>query len=109
VRELEETHPKYVRIEGVNIGYYIEVPKNKDKAQQIVELYGGRVVLKPPQFEDITPDDAIICVVDIGLFEAAGFAYNQRELHAFTIPDGRSRVWVIMSRKKACELTGYED
>lgn len=90
------------------MGYYIEVPKNKGKAQQIVELYGGRIALNPPQFEDITPDDAIICVVDNGPFEAAGFAYNQEELHVFSIPDGRPRTWVIMNRKKACELTGYE-
>lgn len=29
------------------MGYYIEVPKDKGKAQQIVELYGGRIVFSP--------------------------------------------------------------
>ena len=29
------------------MGYYIEVPKSKGKAQQIVELYGGRIVYPP--------------------------------------------------------------
>lgn len=91
------------------MGYYIEVPKNKDKAQQIVELYGGRIVFSPPLFEDIAPDEAIICVVDNGPYEAAGFCYNQAELYAFTHMDGRRRVWVIMGRQKACELTGYEE
>jgi len=91
------------------MGYYIEVPKSKDKAQQIVELYGGRIVFSPPSFEDITPDDAIICVVDNGPYEAAAFCYNQDELYAFTHKDGRPRTWVIMNRQKACELTGYEE
>jgi len=91
------------------VGYYIEVPKNKGKAQQIVELYGGRIVLNPPLFEDIEPGEAIICVVDNGPYEAAGFCYNQDELYAFTHMDGRRRVWVVMNRQKVCELTGYEE
>ncbi len=57
------------------MGYYIEVPKSKDKA--------------------------IICVVDNGPFEAAGFAYSQRELDFFSIPDGRPRTWVVMDRKRS--------
>ncbi len=91
------------------MGYYIEVPEDKGKAQQIVELYGGRIVPSPPSFEDITPDEAIICVVDNGHYEAAGFAFNQRELHAFSFYERRPRTWVIMNRQKACELTGYEN
>ena len=91
------------------MGYYIEVPENKGKAQQIVELYGGRIVLSPPLFEDIAPDEAIICVVDNGPFEAAAFCYNQDELYAFTHMDGRRRVWVVMDRRRACDLTGYEE
>lgn len=89
------------------MGYYIEVPENKDKAQQIVELHGGRIVSGPPSFEDITPEEAIICVVDNGPFEAAGFAYNQAELLVFSHHDGRPKTWVIMNRQIACELTGY--
>ncbi len=90
------------------MGYYIEVPKNKGKAQQIVELYGGRIVFIPPTFEDISPDEAIICVVDNGPFEAAAFCYNQGELLEFTSYEGRPKTWVIMSHEKACELTGYK-
>ncbi|GAH39307.1 unnamed protein product [marine sediment metagenome] len=91
------------------MGYYIEVPRNKGKAQQIVELYGGRITPSPPSFEDITPEEAIICVVDNGPFEAAGLAFNQEELNVFSHMDGRLRTWVIMNRQKAYELTGYEE
>ena len=90
------------------MGYYIEVPEPEGKAQQIVDLYGGKIISIPPSFEDITPGKAIICVMDNGPWEAAGFAYNQRELEAFSSYDGRPRTWVIMDRKKACELTGFD-
>lgn len=91
------------------MGYYIEVPENHNKAQQIVDLYGGRISPTTPTFEDITPDEAIICVMDNGPFEAAGFAFSQAELSEFSTDDGRPKEWVIMSRKKACELTGYKE
>lgn len=91
------------------MGYYIEVPSNKGKAQQIVELYGGRIAFNPPLFEDISPDEAIICVVDNGLFEAAAYCYNQEELNEFSFNDGRPRMWVIMNLQKARKLTGFEE
>jgi len=93
------------------MGYYIEVPNKKGKAQQIVELHGGRIVAGVPSFKDISPDEAIICVLDNGAWEAAGFAYDEKELEEFAAPDffghQRPREWLIMSREKACELTGY--
>lgn len=95
--------------EATGMGYYIQVPKNKDKAKQIVSLHGGRIAPTPPCFEDIAEGEAIICVVDNGHFEAAGFCYNQAELTRFSYFDGRPRTWVIMDRAKACELTGYND
>ena len=90
------------------MGYYIEVPKNKGKAQQIVDLYGARIVNQRPTFTDLKEDEAIICVVDNGPFEAAAFAFNHQELMEFARPDGRPKIWLIMDRAKACELTGYQ-
>ena len=89
------------------MGYYIQTPHNKGKAKYIAEKYGGTIVDTPPSFENISPDKAIICVVDNGGFEAAGFCFSQSELHDFSYFDGRPRTWVIIDRKKACELTGY--
>ncbi len=93
------------------MGYYIEGTEDKGKARQILDLYGGRVVSGVPSFKDLKPDEAIICVLDNGSFEAAGFAYDERELAVFAAPDRlgpqRPRTWLIMDRKKACELTGY--
>lgn len=90
------------------MGFYIEVPKNKGKAQQIVELYGGRIVHYAPTFDDITASDAIICVVDNGGYEAACFCYDKGELQRiWSGIRGRPATWVIMDRAKACELTDY--
>lgn len=89
------------------MGYYIEVPHNKGKAQQLVELYGAEILSKAPEFWVKGPKQAIICVVDNGPFEAAGFCFSRRELEDFKVPDGRPRTWLLMDRKKACELTGY--
>ena len=89
------------------MGFYIQVPQHKGKAQQIVELYEGRIIPCPNRFEDIPSNEAIICVVDNDLFEAAAFCYNQDEFRVFSSPDRRPIVWVVIDRKKACELSGY--
>ena len=94
------------------MGYYIEVPENKGKAQQIAELHGALILDKQPPFAAVAveaPEKAIICVVDNGMFEAAGFAYDEMEFNVFARPDGRPKTWLIMDRNLACKLTGYEE
>lgn len=95
------------------MGFYIEVPQRFNKAEQIIKLYGGRILDKAPNFEDASPDEAIICVFHNQNFDAAGFAYNPRELEYFKQPDkyqpNRKRTWLIINRKKACLLTGYTE
>jgi hypothetical protein len=91
------------------MGYYIQVPKNHNKAKQIVELYGGEILSKVPVWEELKSEEAAICVMDNIEFEAAGFAYSKRELEEFSNPkDNRPKIWVIMDRKKAEELTDFE-
>ena len=91
------------------MGYYIEVPQNKGKAQQIVELYGAKIIPKPLGYWQADPKEAFICVVDNGLFEAAAFIFNEKEMADFKYPDGRPRTWLIMDRRKVCKLTGFND
>ncbi len=38
----------------------------------------------------------MICVVDNGLFAAAGWAYNEDEWKAFNYPCGRRKQWFVM-------------
>ena len=91
------------------MGYYIEVPKNHNKAKQIVEMYGGEILSKVPVWEELKSEEAAICVIDNIDFEAAGFAYSKQELKEFSDPrDNRFKTWVIMDRKKAEELTHFK-
>ena len=89
------------------MGYYIEVPRSKGKAQQIEDLYGGMILPKIPDYANIPESKALICIVDNGMFEAAGFVYNEQEYNAFAYPDGRPRTWLIMDRETAEKLSGF--
>ena len=109
------------------MGYYVEVPRNKGKADEILagELmvpasgdpsnpldqfdpsnewkyteggYRAMEVPCPAQFSDIPEDAALIVVCDNGWMEAAGFAYDEREFRAMTDPsDPRPRRYLLMS------------
>ena len=117
------------------MGYYIELPIKKGKAEQLVKLYGARIIPSAPSLKDVKPDEAVICVVDNFNWEAAGFAYDEAELNAFKAPDvlqgaslvadtavtavtavidlnpirQRPRTWLLMDRKVACKLTGFNE
>ena len=90
------------------MGYYIEVPENKGKAQQLVDLHGARILDKKPTFHEVASDKAIICVLDNGPFEAAGYAFSEMELEDFAFPDGRPKTWLVMDKALTLKLTGYK-
>lgn len=92
------------------MGYYIQVPKNTGKADQLVALHGASFLESDPVWSDVPEDKALICVVDNGPFEAAGLCYSADELEAFVMPDTgsqRPRTWLLMDKTKAHELAGY--
>lgn len=91
------------------MGYYIQTPENHGKADYLVREHGAEVVDDVPAWSD---DYAIVCVVDNGAFEAAGYAFSPRELMAFAAQDRggyqRPRTWLKMDKAKAQELSGYK-
>jgi len=89
------------------VGYYIEVPVSKGKAKQLEVIYGATALPEAPKTWQ--KDPAIICVVDNGSFEAAGFCYSPQELEEFKRDDGRPRTWLLLDYKLACKLTGYKE
>lgn len=91
------------------MGYYIQTKGSKGKAGDIAAAHSGLVLDRAPDSYDSVPADmAIICVVDNGPFEAAGFCSNKAEFEQFAgMADGRPRTWVLMDRQKAEELSGY--
>lgn len=90
------------------MGYYIEVEKNLDKASQIMGKYGATQIDKPTKFSDIPNDRALICVVNNGMFEAAGYCYDSQEYSEFSDPsDNRPKQWLLMDLELAKKLTNF--
>jgi len=93
------------------MGDYIETPKDWDKVEQIIELYGAKWTPVPNSWEDIPEGKALIIVVNNGHFDAALFVSTRRE-YARCVPerrgDLRHRTFLLMDRAKAEELTGWK-
>ncbi len=90
------------------MGCYIETPSNHKKAIHIISEHGARSVTQEEAAEAMERGEGVICVVDNGIFEAAGFCFNAREFEAFTEPhDTRPRTFLVMDRAKAEELSGF--
>jgi hypothetical protein len=88
------------------MGYYIQTDALTDKANYIVNNFEGELVSKPEKFVDVPKDKALIVVVSNGLFEAAGFVYNEREFLDFVTKNtNRHREYILMPYMKAVELT----
>ena len=91
------------------MGYYIELPECLHKADQLVKLHKAEIIPRPAVFSDIPKDKALICVLQNGLFDAAGLAYDEREFMVFSETyTGRIRDWLFMDKKSAHELAGYK-
>lgn len=89
------------------MGYYIDVNSNgvrlpaRNKADYLitdggVELKGSSIKFQPN----------LVCVIENGPFDAAGFCYNQEEFEVFNYSkDFRPKRWIVYP--KAAELSGY--
>jgi hypothetical protein len=93
------------------MGYYVEVPENLNKAEQLKELYEAEILDTCPEWADIPDDKALICVVSNYTFEAAGLVDSERKYKAFqsSIEDDRPRKWCLMDRTLAEQLSGYKE
>ena len=81
-----------------------------NKAGDIVSKHGAIRISKLEATKWITDSDkAVIVVVCNGAFEAAGFAFDKKELLAFSdeVNDPRPRSYLVMDRERAKALTGY--
>lgn len=88
------------------MGFYIEVPSATNKAGQLMKLYGAdNIGLPPKKLSDIPKNKVLICVVQNGLFDAAGICYSEDELNEFKeTRTGRKRTWLTMDVEKVAEL-----
>ena len=92
------------------MGYYIETKHPLNKASQIVCQHKGEIVPKPLNFDNIPEDKALIVVVQNGMFDAAGYAFDEREFKSFTQPsDLRPKTFILLDKEIANKLTGYKE
>lgn len=91
------------------MGYYLQTPETHGKAEYIIKVHGAKRVSQEEAAAAMTdPDVAVVAVKDNGMFEAAGFAYDQREWEAFTLPDDpRPTIFLTMGRALAERETNF--
>ncbi|MDD5649012.1 MAG: hypothetical protein PHF86_01100 [Candidatus Nanoarchaeia archaeon] len=87
------------------MGYYInETTKGEtlDPQGKIKDLLEDGAKIVKAEFQ---PN--LICVVDNGMFQAAGYCYSKEEFEEFNNQrDNRSKTWLV--HPKAAELSGYK-
>ncbi len=92
------------------MGYYIQCNEPTNKAQQLMEIPGTEIIQSGvPAWSEIPNHKALVCVVQNGLFDAAGLIHSEGELEAFSLPhDVRFKTWLLMDKENAHELAGYK-
>lgn len=109
------------------MGYYIETGSNHMKAEWLVKNHQGVVLALAERIDDDDPgtpyeggmrqrilhslmkDYDIVVVADNGPFEAAGYAFDEKELDAFlgSLTDTRPCLVVVLPKGVGAELSGY--
>lgn len=63
---------------------------------------GGTPSLTPGM---VTETHVPVCLVDNGMFSAAGVAYSEAEKNEFAREDGRAKLWYHVEREKVREVS----
>lgn len=94
------------------MGFYLETPRNKQKADQLVAMYNARKVdIMEALAEMINGKKAVICVAQNLNFDAAAYCYSLAELRRFNhVSDDRPKTWLVIDDKALVEnLSGYTE
>lgn len=84
------------------MGYYINQDSkgnmlpDKGKLKMLVED-GAKVIPTPTKSKF---EEGLVCIVDNGMFEAAGYAFSKEEMEVFLDPDNRMKTWIKYDKAK---------
>jgi hypothetical protein len=92
------------------VGFYIQTPHPQNKADQLIRLNNAEEIPKPSSFSEIPDGKSLIVVIQNGPFDAAGYAYSEREFKEFTedVLDRRKRRYLLMDRTATRMLSGFK-
>ncbi|MEV0633262.1 hypothetical protein [Nonomuraea wenchangensis] len=85
---------------------YLKLPKDIRQLEHLVALPGSAVLPGPPHgLDDVPHDKALICVLDMGTYEAAGYIITEADFSNWTSSAaGRPLTWLFMDRLIADDL-----
>ena len=86
------------------MGYYMEVPANKEKVKQLIEMYGATRIKEVTFFEDVPEGKALVIVVENLNYDAAKYINNRTTLadihKCIRQGDNRPRTWLLIDKDK---------
>jgi len=81
------------------MGRYLNPDGIGSKADRLIKLGAIELSAPPATLADLEDTMALVCVVDNGPFDAAGYAFDDREKEAFSQPDDlRPKRWLVMEK-----------
>lgn len=100
------------------MGFYLQTPEIRDKAAQLMQMYGAKEITPEAALSIIMANDmapsapdkkAVVVVVRNPRFDAAAYCYSIAEYRRFHHPlDDRPQTWLLFENGKMVEeLSGY--
>jgi hypothetical protein len=85
---------------------YLDLPGNRGELDRLVSEFGAVVLPGPPGGLDaVPPDKALVCVGDMGEYEAPGYILTEAEFAVWTdAADEGVKTWLLMDRGTADAL-----
>ncbi|MGJ6969855.1 hypothetical protein ACSDR0_49085 [Streptosporangium sp. G11] len=85
---------------------YLNLPYDTGKLEHLSGLPGSEVLPGSPRgLDDVPNDKALICVSDMGTYEAAGYVISETDFAAWIRSVGdRPATWLLMDRQVADDL-----
>ena len=85
---------------------YLDLPGPRGKLDRLIGQFGAEVLPGPPRGLDEVPQDkALVCVGDMGKYEAAGYILTETEFAAWTDRAACDpETWLLLDRETADRL-----